>query len=317
MSEVLDSMLYEEIEDFGEGIGCIPIYQISQSSFNDACSTKNNTAAEDVGGDDSTGKRFYSGTFVVLRFLHRVRGFLNGKSVIEIGCGTGIVGATMSNTSSLHRMVLTDGNQVTLHIARKNVERLCPMDYERKVFVDTLFWPPKQDSPVPIHPTVASLFDRYTSGLPFDVVLGSELMYYTTDISQLFFTVRQLTADKGVFLHGHFFRKPGQIEEWMKEIESYGYSTMEVVAISLLKAQELAEHPEWYRVRVLVTAPVSEMSSVLAALQTAAEALQNDLQVVKKPLVFIPLQDEQLDYEDDDSDEQNDHGGGAMFDLFR
>lgn len=289
----------DEIEDFGGELGCIPIFQLSQADFNDACYSKNRPSEEGevAGVEDSTGKRFYSGTYVVLRFFHRLRRFMDQKRVVEIGCGTGIVGAVIGSSSQVESMVITDGNPSTLEkITKRNVARLCS-DYSRgKVHVCQLYWPPALPSVDAPSPSIAEIFNKYNNNSSFDVVLGSELMYYTTDIPQLFSTVRQLTSDNGVFLHGHVFRRTGQIDEWIEETAQYGYTTVEVLPPSLLTEEELKYHPEWWKVRVLVTARVERMSTLLSDLQNQTSLGQ---------LKFVPFQEEQWEEDHESSNNQS------------
>lgn len=296
----LEFEVRDEIDDFGGELGCIPIYQLSQADFNDACYSKNRPSDEgEVDGvEDSTGKRFYSGTYVVLRFFHRLRRFMDQKRVIEIGCGTGIVGAVIGSSSQVESMVITDGNPSTLEkITNRNVARLCPESSRGKVHVCQLYWPPASPLVDVPSPPIAEIFEKYNNNASFDVVLGSELMYYTTDIPQLFSTVRQLTSDNGVFLHGHVFRRTGQIDEWIEETAQYGYTTVEVLPTSLLTKEELNYHPEWWKVRVLVTARVERM-------QTLLNDLQN--QVSLGLLNFVPFQEDQWEDDDDAAESCND-----------
>lgn len=297
-----DSLIYEEeVEDFGEDIGCIPIYQLTRSAFNDACNSKLNARAEVIGSDDSTGKRLYSGTYVVLRFFYRIRQLLKGKQVVEIGCGTGIVGAILNRTAEVAHLVLTDGNTNTLEITRQNIKRLCSeVAYAPSIHVVPLFWPATVHDSTSIDPQIAQLFHAFANNAPFDIVLGSELMYYTTDIAQLFSTFRQLIGHQtqGIFLHGHVFRRDGQIDEWISITAAYDYVTMEVLPTSLLTATELRHHPEWYKVRVLVTAHVTVLPGLLQSI-TEVDSLSGSPQSSTcKPLRLVPLQEIQVDEEE-------------------
>lgn len=310
----MELTFHEELEYFGEEIGSLPIYQITQSAFNTACDSKRNASADNLGASDSTGKRIYSGTYVVIRFFHRIRELFSteedAKSVVEIGCGTGTVGAILSRTCNLHRLLLTDGNTDTLTIAHKNMMRLSGCQVGVNVNIAPLYWPETIPNSVTIHPEILSLFEKYNNAQPFDIVLGTELMYYTTDIAQLFSTFRQLTGHKhtGIFFHGHVFRRSDQILEWLKETAKYNYVTMEIPPNAILTRQELSEHPEWYRVRVLFTAHQSMVSTITDRLQNL-----NNKHPTVPPLIFVPFQEEFFEEDANENEEEEQ----SVFALFR
>lgn len=89
----------------------------------------------------------------------------------------------------------------------------------------------------------------------------------------------------------------GQIDEWIEETSRYGYTTVEVLPTSLLTEEELKYHPEWWKVRVLVTARTETMSGLL-------NDLQNHVSLGR--LKFVPFQEEQVEEDDDASESNND-----------
>lgn len=90
---------------------------------------------------------------------------------------------------------------------------------------------------------------KYNGGKKFDLVVGSELMYYRTDCEALLQTVVALTqtetfVDIGLFFHTHVFRREGQSRELIDCMEKVGWMTLEIPIAIVVSAVELAHHPE-------------------------------------------------------------------------
>jgi hypothetical protein len=91
-----------------------------------------------------------------------------------------------------------------------------------------------------------------SAGKPFDVIIGSELLYYKTDIDLLAKAVSKLSASDGVFIHAHIIRVSGHGEELIGRLAALGWETSEVPS-RLVAGTELDDHPEWRGVRCFIS----------------------------------------------------------------
>lgn len=226
----------EETVNFGPNIGDIKVFQFSGSAFNSACSSSNSNA------NDCTGCRVYSGMHVEARFLACHSELVNDKKVVEIGCGTGLLGISVCLASRPASMVLTDGNARSITLTNRNLSR-------HNLFISAS----------------ARVFQWSTHrdfGETFDVVIASELMYYKTDIPLLVATVTRLLNEDGLFLHAHLFRRDGQEEEFISALEEIGWSTLEAPVTQFISLEELGYRVDWYRVRCLISGPMARVSQL-------------------------------------------------------
>lgn len=78
------------------------------------------------GKADATGHRVWTGCSLFIEFLCRGRYFLKwleGKDIVELGCGTGLGGIAAAASSNARKVLLTDGHPGVVALARSNVER--------------------------------------------------------------------------------------------------------------------------------------------------------------------------------------------------
>lgn len=87
----------------------------------------------------------------------------------------------------------------------------------------------------------------------FDAVIGSELMYYKTDVSLLSATVKDVLAPLGVFIHTHHFRVSGLQQDLLESMESVGLVTLECNPVEFLGEEDKRHHPEWLQIKCLIS----------------------------------------------------------------
>jgi hypothetical protein len=121
-----------------------------------------------------------------------------------------------------------------------------------------------------------STVDSTTRSGFFDVVLGSELMYFNTDVGEIVDTVLSLTNKTGLFVHAHVFRARGQELSIIKLFGEHSWATLEVPCTEYITKEELDQHVEWRRVRMLVSGPVAAIA-VLAAAHPAWLVFQEEI----------------------------------------
>lgn len=236
-----------EEDYFGEKLGYIPLQQLTATNFHHECAKREEKDA--VG--DNTGLRLYSGAHVAIRQLASLSSLLDNMSIIELGCGVGGMGLIGSQLSNYNRLVLTDAEQKTVEGAQVNAQLICShcglMDRLDKIHFSPLSWGNTESA--------LSIVNTVNEGKPFDVVLGCELTYYRTDMSALVSTVMALTKSSGLFIHAHLFRGAGQEQQLIDLFSSHHWMTYELPHRSFISEVELRHHPEWFRMRALVSGP--------------------------------------------------------------
>eukprot|EP01039_Chlorochromonas_danica_P005845 gene5844-6437_t len=253
-----------EEEYFGPKIGSLSLHEASWVEFNQNCSSSSSQQS------DQTGQRMYAGAHVAIRFLVNHPELVEGQSVIELGCGTGVFGLLAYQHSVMKRLVLTDGIASTLHITQQNISHLLPSSTRQSpVTACQLAWDNQED--------IQAVKKNLNEGRGYDVVLGCELMYYKTDVHTLLQAVWNLCegdeeeeeeeeSDKkkkeGLFIHCHLFRRLGQEEEVINLLAQQGWQSLEILGKDFLCEEELSQHPEWYSMRMLVSVPIERIASL-------------------------------------------------------
>lgn len=237
MQYVCDGMdLESDFVDFGAVIGALRIYQCSGHDFSRRCETQ----LDDSPYKDNTGLRIYTGANALIRLLGHCKDVCDGKCILELGCGTAAVSICLNSLYSTTLLIATDGNKEALEIAALNCCLNCP----EKIVCMPLSW------------TLSVDINAVQQLCPsFDVLIGSELMYYSVNVTELVTVVSTLSAPDGLFLHAHIFRKHGQFAELVRSFVAVGWSTLLVDIDSFIAADELTDHPEWYSIKALVSGP--------------------------------------------------------------
>ena len=145
-------------------------YQVTAQEFNAMNSTATLRAAAD--GKDNTGARLWSDcTRRAIEFLEG-RG-VAGLDVLELGCGAHAALATACAELGASSATATDGKASTVDLARKNFEARRARDASiATVAHGELAWGATD-----------------AAARRYDVVLGSELMYFSTPIEALVGTI--------------------------------------------------------------------------------------------------------------------------------
>jgi len=134
-------------------------------------------------------------------------------------------------------LYLTDGNPSSVELAAENGRSLSQDCVSLK-----LDWENSED----FHTLLSS------SGRAFDVIVGSELLYYRTDPKVLVEALNRVATESAVFVHSHVIRVSGQGQELVSQLEASGWETYEI-PIDLVAGEELAHHSEWHSARCLLS----------------------------------------------------------------
>lgn len=146
---------------------------------------------------DATGLRPYTGNRAALfLFLHRqsrIRSFLAQRAadqsiMVELGCGVGALSLALVVQKLVSLSVATDACLAGLELARKNVqEHNIPTN---RATVEQLVWGNVDQ--------ITLIKERYG---PIDLVLGTELLYFNTNVDALVATIASLQNGSGIFVH--------------------------------------------------------------------------------------------------------------------
>ncbi|OQS01665.1 hypothetical protein ACHHYP_00416 [Achlya hypogyna] len=240
----MDPLVALEDVDFGAA-GTFPIYQYRQANFNQLCLGANSSS------QDATGLRVYAGAHVLARFLASpaAAALLRDASLVELGCGTGAVGAATAVAAPLKRLLVTDGDERACALAQRNVETTVA-------------------TAKPALPAAAAQLlwgaASYDVGR-FDVAIGCELMYYKTNLDALLSTVLTLVGDaNGLFLHAHLFRKDEHDADMTAFFAAAQWATLAVPVPSFVPYEELRHWPNWLNTCCLVSGPQARIAALAA-----------------------------------------------------
>ncbi|KAF0694421.1 Aste57867_14718 [Aphanomyces stellatus] len=229
----------EEVE-FGDA-GTYAVFQYRPANYNQMCLSTNSQT------HDSTGLLVCAGAHVLTRFLASADGvaLLDGKRVVELGCGTGAVGCVAAVRANLSHLTLTDGDSRACALAKRNLDHMVrPTKPSLETECHQLLWG-------------ATTFPTTTPLVPCDVVIGCELMYYQTNVADLIWTVQSL-APAGLFLHAHLFRHEAHGDTMRAVLAATGWNSLVVPVPSFATSY----WPTWLNVCCLVSGPNTQIDAL-------------------------------------------------------
>jgi predicted nicotinamide N-methyase len=167
--------------------------QPSYGAFNGLCS-----------GEDRTGLRLWAlPARRVVKFLEDAPSLVRGKNVIELGCGAHAALARASVLLGAKSALATDGSEAIVALARAH----CAAAQLR-------FGEPCDAAP----------------GATADLVLGSELLYYNTNLDALMATIADQLSQDGVCVLCVVHRIYGGAAALMKSAASHGLLAFDMPA---------------------------------------------------------------------------------------
>ncbi len=203
-------------------------------------------------GPDNTGaKHWETGQVPIASFLITYD-LTGGKAVLELGCGLAGLGMIAAQLGA-DRVVAVDANKDVVEDARKNIMRAPKSLHEQlsKVSLREMEW----------SEATASDTDE-----KFDLVIGSELMYYSCPLSALVATIAASLRRNGLCVLAHIYRGPDLRSGLAQECRSRGMAVRVVSERSIefgeclvlwwTSEEEawLEQHPSWIEFETLEAA---------------------------------------------------------------
>jgi predicted nicotinamide N-methyase len=197
-----------------------PLQRVSSNAITLKLSEGGNTLVGNMLGDDSTGSRIWDAGRVLSQLMADASDSLLGKRVLELGSGTGVGGLTAAAAGA--RVTLTDGADTMLPLLSANVRA---NGLEARADVCKLWWGDEEET------------RAAAARGPFDLLIGSDLLYAPEAFSDLLDTLAALCTpgQTEVVLtypprhtESIFFEQADELFEqigWTEEVEPGLYAT--------------------------------------------------------------------------------------------
>ena len=155
-----------------------------------------------------TGVAVWNSALLLVRLMDFITmkdpSWLHGKTVLELGCGTGVTSIAMQKLGASH-VIATDGNPNVLELAKTNVER---NNISNAVKVSELQW---------------GLMNAIDYSDTADIVIGSDLTYNSGTWRVLSETISTVLKPGGIAIYlslGHGgFNVNGEVNGFLQVIE--------------------------------------------------------------------------------------------------
>ncbi|GLE01139.1 hypothetical protein PINS_up009969 [Pythium insidiosum] len=181
-----------------------------------------------------TGLTTWDGSVVLAKYLeHKYSAFMQGKRVLEVGAGTGLVGISAALLGATD-VVLTDLEYVVANL-QKNINMTLAAAEASAKPVDAR-----------ISAQVLDWFNPRTDFGRVDLILASDVVWVKDLIPPLVNTLRQLAHPQGIILLSHQQRSRASDELLFRLLKSHGFLRRTVPMDEL--------HPEFRSDRITIFA---------------------------------------------------------------
>ncbi|KAI0097855.1 putative methyltransferase-domain-containing protein [Nemania sp. FL0031] len=137
-----------------------------------------------ISGSRTTGHRTWEAALHLGSYLLTDSGqdLIRGKSVLELGAGTGFLAILCAKHLGARRVATTDGDEAVVDYLKENLA-LNEVDDDKLVTARTLWWGDELQG---------TWVEQACSSDPFDIVIGADITYDKVAITALVQTLRQL-----------------------------------------------------------------------------------------------------------------------------
>ncbi|KAI1128198.1 S-adenosyl-L-methionine-dependent methyltransferase [Nemania abortiva] len=137
-----------------------------------------------ISGSRTTGHRTWEAALHLGSYLLTNPGqnLIRGKSVLELGAGTGFLAILCAKHLGARRVITTDGDEAVVDYLKENLA-LNDIDDGKLIMARTLWWGDELQG---------TWVEQACSSDPFDVVIGADITYDKVAITALVRTLRQL-----------------------------------------------------------------------------------------------------------------------------
>ena len=156
---------------------------------------------------DLTGQVLWPGAQHLSKYILSNKDLIQDKVILEVGSGSGLCGLICSNIAS--KVILTDGNDIVLRLLEKN------KPFGKNVEVALLEW--NDDAPA-VNLARAGLPEKY------EVIIGADVVYWSSSIIPLFSTVNKLLDNQGKFFMCYTARANNTFRDLLQWSSEAGFS---------------------------------------------------------------------------------------------
>lgn len=203
-----------------------------------------------ISGLGTTGLRTWEAALYLLSFLNRSQGKIElcGKTVLELGAGTGLVSLSLLRNLARHRLaglLVTDGNTTLLSNFGETL-RLNELQHGEMVKTQQLLWGSSTSGKLDdCKQTGLSLLKEEMADIPkADIVLGADVTYDALVVPLLCETIEEfLSQGTEIVLIAATIRSMDTIKVWEKELNSRFQWTV----VEKLEDPHTSELPCWFR----------------------------------------------------------------------
>jgi hypothetical protein len=263
-SDLLENLVLVDIVEGGEDEKDktpIQLLGLPEKEFHRV--TASSASPSDESEFDGTGTRLYSGAKAFIRFSRTFPKIFDDCDIIELGAGIGACGLLLAKQQTTKgRVVVTDGEPVTVEIAKQNRELLFGLKPEecnhdsKLVHCQLLKWSEIPDQVIEQLSDVPSRVASISEGPTFKYVIGTDLLYFKTDVKALVATALALLGNSekeqgAIFLPALI--RAAALGERLVELAAIHSLEISTLNIRQFTAEEhLESMVGWYNIHFLV-----------------------------------------------------------------
>ena len=177
------------------------------------------------------GGIFWDGSYFISKYLlSNIFNNKNIKTILELGAGTALP-SLVSLVKGDYTVVTTDIPKLIPQINEIMEMNKNNFNKESKSFVTELSWEKKED---------IEKVQKYMDNKPFDLIIGSELVYLDDLFDDLINVLRIFSNENTYIILSYKIRLPSMVEDFTNKLKKY----FEIIYIDFQLKNELYPNPE-------------------------------------------------------------------------